>query len=164
MPATLELASQLIACASVSPDDAHCQNLIGERLAKMGFELDFVVCGPDDWRVTNLWAKRLATPVNQAFVAIEKIAIAAQAVLDARAVHASASLAALYGDTMPVDLQAAHKNLDKAVDVAYGFKSTAKTTDADRVAFLFDRYEQLVLHVAEKAQTTPKETNDPQQS
>ena len=76
MPATLELASQLIACASVSPDDAHCQNLIGERLAKMGFELDFVVCGPDDWRVTNLWAKRAATPVNQAFVATELIVFA----------------------------------------------------------------------------------------
>ena len=106
----------------------------------------------------ELIAKSAATPVNQAFVAIERIAVAAQAVLDARAVHASASLAALYGDTMPVDLQAAHKNLDKAVDAAYGFKSTTQTTDAERVAFLFDRYEQLVLRIAEKAQATPDET------
>jgi hypothetical protein len=48
---------------------------------------------------------------------------------------------------MPENLQAAHKALDKAVDAAYGFKSTAKTTDAARVAHLFDRYAALVLRI-----------------
>jgi hypothetical protein len=97
--------------------------------------------------------KRRASNVNTEQVAIDKVANAAQAVLDARAVHAAASLAEMYGDTMPENLQAAHKALDKAVDAAYGFKSSAKTCDADRVAYLFDCYAALVLRIA---QETPK--------
>ena len=75
---------------------------------------------------------------------------AAQAVLDARAVHQNgegsappASLAVLYDPlTMPTNLRAAHQALDKAVDAAYGKKGLK--TDAQRVAFLFERYEALV--------------------
>jgi hypothetical protein len=71
---------------------------------------------------------------------------AAQAVLDARAVHHGATLADLYDpNLMPPDLCTAHKQLDKAVDAAYtadGGKR-AWANDSERVAFLFKRYAQL---------------------
>ena len=75
----------------------------------------------------------------------------AQAVLDARAQHANASLADLYDPlTMPANLLKAHQALDKAVDAAYGYKGA--NTDAARVAYLFERYQQLtsLLPVADK--------------
>ncbi len=69
----------------------------------------------------------------------EKIIEAAQAVLDARAAHAGATLADLYDPlTMPPDLVKAHAHLDALVDKAYGLKPTA--TDSDRVALLFKLY------------------------
>jgi hypothetical protein len=92
--------------------------------------------------------KRRVASVDSVHLAMDKIANAAQAVLAARVVHASASLAEMYGDNMPANLQAAHRTLDKAVDAAYDFKSRAKTTDADRVAHLFDCYAELVLRIA----------------
>jgi len=71
-----------------------------------------------------------------------KIESAAQTVLDARAIHTNASLADLYDPlTMPANLLKAHQALDKVVDAAYGYKSAA--TDAARVAFLFERYQQI---------------------
>ena len=75
----------------------------------------------------------------------EAVSIAAQLVLDARAAHqkgkAPASLADLYNPTtMPANLNAAHKALDKAVDAAYGKKGLK--TDAERVAYLFALYDQ----------------------
>jgi hypothetical protein len=84
------------------------------------------------------------TPAHKAQAAIE---IAAKAVLDARAQYfPAASLADLYDPlTMPVPLLKAHQKLDAAVDKAYqlcgGKKSYA--SDAERVAFLFERYQQL---------------------
>ncbi len=51
---TLELARDLIARPSVTPDDRGCQQLIGERLAALGFRLEFMNFG----EVTNLWARR----------------------------------------------------------------------------------------------------------
>ena len=82
-------------------------------------------------------------PAHQAQAAIE---IAAQAVLDARAQFPGSSLADLYDPlTMPPVLLKAHQKLDAAVDKAYhlcgGKKSYA--SDAERVAFLFQRYQQL---------------------
>ncbi len=80
-------------------------------------------------------------PVLQANIhaAIEACA---QTVLDARAAHPDASLADLYDPlTMPANLLKAHQALDKAVDAAYGYKGA--NTDAARVAFLFERYQQL---------------------
>ncbi len=59
MTATLRLAEQLISCASVTPDDASCQSLIADRLAPLGFVCETLVRGPADFRVTNLWAKRV---------------------------------------------------------------------------------------------------------
>ncbi|MDP2371389.1 succinyl-diaminopimelate desuccinylase [Rhodoferax sp.] len=58
MTTTLRLAEQLISCASVTPDDASCQSIIAARLAPLGFVCETMVRGPEDFRVTNLWAKR----------------------------------------------------------------------------------------------------------
>jgi hypothetical protein len=72
----------------------------------------------------------------------EAIEAAAQGVLDARAQFPDATLADLYDPlTMPPALVKAHQALDRAVDAAYG-KRTFKS-DAERVAFLFERYQQL---------------------
>ena len=79
-----------------------------------------------------------------------RIEAAAQAVLDARAGFANATLADLYDPrTMPPELVKAHRLLDRAVDAAYG--KTAFVSEAERVAFLFARYQQLTsLLPAEK--------------
>jgi succinyl-diaminopimelate desuccinylase len=58
MSRTLQLAEQLISRPSVTPDDAGCQGLLGERLARLGFRLETIESGPADFRVTNLWAVR----------------------------------------------------------------------------------------------------------
>nr|WP_299066583.1 DNA methyltransferase [Accumulibacter sp.] len=79
------------------------------------------------------------------------IEAAAQAVLDARTQFPDATLADLYNPlTMPPVLVKAHAALDKAVDAAYlaaeksaGRKPPKLTTDAERVAFLFERYQAL---------------------
>ena len=57
MSATLHLTEQLISRASLTPEDAGCQTLIAARLAPLGFVCETIVSGPDDFRVTNLWAK-----------------------------------------------------------------------------------------------------------
>jgi succinyl-diaminopimelate desuccinylase len=56
MSATLHLTEQLISRASVTPDDAGCQALIAAHLLPLGFLCETIVSGPDDFRVTNLWA------------------------------------------------------------------------------------------------------------
>lgn len=85
------------------------------------------------------------------------VSIAAQAVLDARAVHQTgdtpASLAHLYNPaTMPANLSKAHGVLDKAVDTAYGKKGFK--TDAERVAFLFGLYDQYTSLLSDPADST----------
>jgi succinyl-diaminopimelate desuccinylase len=57
MSGTLLLSEQLIARASVTPDDQHCQNLLIERLAAIGFECETIASGG----VTNLWAVKRGT-------------------------------------------------------------------------------------------------------
>jgi hypothetical protein len=79
----------------------------------------------------------------------EVIEIAAQAVLDVRAKFQTgsqpATLADLYDPlSMPPELLKAHQKLDAAVDKAYersGGKKSYKS-DAERVAFLFELYQQ----------------------
>ena len=58
MSRTLQLAEQLISRPSVTPDDGGCQQILGERLARLGFKLETIESGPADFRVTNLWAVR----------------------------------------------------------------------------------------------------------
>jgi succinyl-diaminopimelate desuccinylase len=54
MSATLQLAQQLIARRSITPNDEGCLQIIGERLAPLGFKLEMMRCG----EVDNLWARR----------------------------------------------------------------------------------------------------------
>ena len=58
MSEALRLTEQLIAQASVTPADAQCQQIIAQRLGTIGFYCEPMAFGPDDWRVSNLWAKR----------------------------------------------------------------------------------------------------------
>jgi succinyl-diaminopimelate desuccinylase len=50
----LELAKELIARKSVTPEDGGCQDVISERLARAGFQCEPMRFGD----VTNLWARR----------------------------------------------------------------------------------------------------------
>ncbi len=92
------------------------------------------------------------------------IEAAAQAVLDARAQFPGSTLADLYDPlTMPPALVKAHAALDKAVDAAYlaaekaaGRKPPKLGTDAERVAFLFERYQALTSLLPADKQKTPR--------
>ncbi|RUO34909.1 succinyl-diaminopimelate desuccinylase [Aliidiomarina soli] len=55
---TLQLARELIARPSVTPEDAGCQQIIGKRLQALGFQLESMVF--ED--TTNLWARRDSQP------------------------------------------------------------------------------------------------------
>ncbi|MDD3889932.1 MAG: N-6 DNA methylase [Syntrophomonadaceae bacterium] len=73
----------------------------------------------------------------------EEIEVAAQAILDARALFPDSSLAQLYDPlTIPPELVKAHNRLDKAVAAAYGDKGSK--TEAEIVADLMERYQQLI--------------------
>ena len=76
MSSTLRFAEQLISLPSLTPDDAGCQSLIAARLASLGFVCETIISGPDDFRVTNLWAKRTATASNRPDGAAELIVFA----------------------------------------------------------------------------------------
>ena len=69
MSRTLHLAEQLIARRSVTPDDGGCQQVIRERLVPLGFGFETIVSGPDDFRVTNLWALRRGTDARAPLLA-----------------------------------------------------------------------------------------------
>ena len=68
MAATLALTEQLIALPSVTPQDGTCQSVIGQRLAPLGFVRETIESGPDNFRVTNLWAKRTGAPGSKTLV------------------------------------------------------------------------------------------------
>jgi len=53
MSETLELARQLIARSSVTPEDAGCQAMLMERLARLGFAIEKMPFG----KVSNFWAR-----------------------------------------------------------------------------------------------------------
>ncbi len=62
MSGTLLLSEQLIARASITPDDQHCQKLLIERLSAIGFDCETIASGG----VTNLWAVKRGTDGAQA--------------------------------------------------------------------------------------------------
>jgi hypothetical protein len=94
------------------------------------------------------------TPTDKQKQAIEN---AAQAVLDARAQFPTATLADLYDPlTMPVALIKAHQKLDAAVDAAYAKRKF--TGDSDRVAFLFELYQQISSPLESRKATRRKRT------
>ena len=71
-----------------------------------------------------------------------RIAVTAQAILDARSLYPNSSLADLYDDlTMPVELRKAHRANDAAVMEAYGFRKDM--TEPEIVAELFKMYQKL---------------------
>ncbi|MDD2609009.1 MAG: class I SAM-dependent DNA methyltransferase [Giesbergeria sp.] len=97
-------------------------------------------------------------PVQKVQAAIEQ---AAQAVLDARAQFSEASLADLYDPlAMPPALVKAHQRLDAAVDKAYALCGGPKSyaSDAQRVAFLFLRYQQLTSLLPATPASKPRRT------
>ena len=55
--ATLELSKELIARRSLTPDDAGCQEIMIERLEKLGFKIEKMRFG----NVDNFWARRGTT-------------------------------------------------------------------------------------------------------
>ena len=62
MSQTLDLAEQLISRPSVTPEDAQCLSLIASRLSACGFVCERMDHGPENARVSNLWAiKRSAS-------------------------------------------------------------------------------------------------------
>ena len=117
------------------------------------------VCGriKSDYRYSNNivynnfpWPDFTETPKHKMPLALmqqaqEAIETAAQSVLDARALEAGATLADLYNPPMPAALLKAHRALDAAVDAAYALNGGKKSwkTDAERVAFLFNRHQTL---------------------
>ncbi len=81
----------------------------------------------------------------------------AQTVLDARAQFPDSTLADLYDPlSMPPVLQKAHQALDRAVDKAY--RKNPFNNEADRVAFLFDLYQQYTAPLLPKTKTPRRVT------
>jgi len=93
-------------------------------------------------------------PTDKQQQAVEK---AAQAVLDARAKYPTSSLADLYDPlSMPSELAKAHHKLDTTVDNVYAKKKFSG--DSDRVAFLFQLYEQIATPILPKKSKHSKRT------
>jgi len=57
MTDTLRLTEALIARPSITPRDEGCLDLIAQRLSHLGFRCERLDSGPDDFRVSNLWAR-----------------------------------------------------------------------------------------------------------
>lgn len=94
-------------------------------------------------------------PQHPAIRQKQAIETAAQRVLAARAGYPGSSLAALYDPlTMPPDLVQAHRKLDAAVDAAYARRKFSG--DSDRLAFLFELYQQINSPLVAKKNLRPK--------
>ena len=75
-----------------------------------------------------------------------------------RAHYPESSLADLYDPlTMPPELVQAHRKLDAAVDAAYGKRKF--TGDRDRLAFLFELYQQIFSPLSAKKNLRRKKAN-----
>ncbi len=103
------------------------------------------VCGrlKSDYRYSPAVYNSFPFP-NSTEVQKKEIERTAQSILDARAKYPECSLADMYGDKMYLypELLKAHRENDKAVMQAYGFK--LKMTESEVVAELFKLYEDLV--------------------
>ena len=94
-------------------------------------------------------------PTPPAGANLSKLEPVAQAVLDARAVHADATLADLYDpDLMPPNLRTAHNALDRAVDRLY--RRPRFTSERERVEYLFMLYEKMRAPLAAVMKTKSK--------
>ncbi len=114
------------------------------------------VCGrlKSDYRYSNsIVYNNYPWPLNPTDKQVKAVEVAAQKVLDSRAMFPTSSLADLYDPlTMPPALVKAHNELDKAVDLAY--RPQPFTTDANRMEYLFELYEQYTADLFTK--TKPK--------
>ena len=111
-----------------------------------------VTCGrlKSDYRYSaKLTYNTFPWPQAQTDKQKQAIEEAAQAVLNAREAFPDSSLADLYDPlTMPEALTKAHQKLDAAVDAAYAKRKF--TGDSDRVAFLFELYQQITSPLESK--------------
>lgn len=83
---------------------------------------------------------------------IKSIETTAQKVIEARALYPNSSLADIYDvKRMPVELVKAHRELDKAVDLAY--RSQPFSNEESRNDFLFDLYEKYTADLFTKEKT-----------
>lgn len=103
-------------------------------------------------------------PDNKRWQAIEK---AAQAVLDARALFPTATLADLYDPlAMPLELSRAHQQLDRAVDATYACIESGRSSkksfasEAERLAFLFERYQVIINQLPAVSDKKNKKQSD----
>lgn len=81
-----------------------------------------------------------------------KLVSPAQAVLDARAVHAPNTLSELYDpDPTPADLRDAHTKLDRAINRLY--RPKAFVSERERVEHLFELYEARVAPLAKASKS-----------
>ncbi|MDB5964210.1 MAG: succinyl-diaminopimelate desuccinylase [Polaromonas sp.] len=68
MSKALQLTEHLMSRPSVTPDDADCQQILIARLEPLGFVCDTIMSGPENFRVTNLWAKFTGAPGSKTLV------------------------------------------------------------------------------------------------
>ncbi len=64
MTRSLQLTEHLISRPSVTPEDAGCLDLLAARLTPLGFACERLDSGPDNFRVSNLWAIRRSAQPN----------------------------------------------------------------------------------------------------
>jgi hypothetical protein len=116
------------------------------------------VCGriKSDYRYSNeLVYNNFPFPLNPSEKQIKAIEDKAQKVLDVRLDFPKSSLADLYDPNyMPLALLKAHNELDKAVDNAY--RSQPFPSDAKRMEFLFELYEQYTADLFTKEKPNRK--------
>ena len=102
------------------------------------------ICGKLEGRIrysNTLGYNNYPFPENSTEKQIKLIEEKAQIILDIRNEFSTNSLAELYDQSsMPPALVKAHNDLDKAVDLAY--RPQAFTSEANRMEFLFERYEK----------------------
>ncbi len=67
MSATLELTEDLIRRESVTPEDKGCQQMLADRLSKIGFEVEHLRFGQEGNWTDNIWARRGTTSPVFAF-------------------------------------------------------------------------------------------------
>ncbi|WP_102510741.1 DNA methyltransferase [Sanguibacter massiliensis] len=89
-------------------------------------------------------------PTDRQRVGLE---LAAQAIIDERALHSGATLADLYDPiSMPPTLRARHHGLDAQIDGLYGLR---RPTEALRMKAIMQRYEELIKPMEDRRRRTP---------
>lgn len=116
----------------------------GILMSKMHMAWVKTVCGrlKSDYRYSkDIVYNNYPWPLNPTEKQIKSIEEKTKDVIEVRAKFPNSSLAALYNPlAMPDTLLKAHKELDKAVDLAY--RSQTFTSDTNRLEFLFELFEK----------------------